>query len=193
MAIAISESTFKKTLDYLTNQSSQGSVEAAELLILWQAYLLPQDFAPIPDFSKILFVAWKDLADLQIGENCLSYPVPIADVAESMDMPIIKLIQHLETVEVHGLQLLPGRGINYLIRAQQVGDLTFHSALDFELISNKIAKNPFKVGDRVRVNAVRAQYTNQVGVIDQIISVSCRIKFDNGWVAFLPNHCLEKI
>ena len=51
----------------------------------------------------------------------------------------------------------------------------------------------FKVGDRIRVNANRPQYIDQTGTIEQIISVSCRIKLDNGWIAFLPNYCLEKI
>ena len=43
------------------------------------------------------------------------------------------------------------------------------------------------------VNANRQQYANHKGVVEQVISVSCRVKLDNGWTAFLPNHCLDHI
>ena len=55
------------------------------------------------------------------------------------------------------------------------------------------ADSNFKVGDRVAVNANRQQYANHKGVVEQVISVSCRVKLDNGWTAFLPNHCLDHI
>ncbi|WP_246828914.1 hypothetical protein [Synechococcus sp. PCC 7502] len=193
MAINISESTLTKILEYLTDQTSKGDRQAQQLL-----HLLPNPSSGnlssnISDFPKRLFAAWQELADLQVGENCWSYPVPFADLAENLGISIQTLIQYLETTPIDNLQLLAGRGENYLIKSQQVGDLAFHSAPKLSKPEKKAAEIIFKVGDRIRVNANRPQYTNQTGIVDQVISVSCRIKLDNGWVAFLPNHCLEKI
>ena len=194
MAINISESTLRKTLEYLKIQASSGDRLAAELLTLFPSS--PQQSETIPNFDQRLFAAWKELVDLQIGENCWSYPVPFADLAENLTISIETLIQHLEIIQIDSLQLLLGRGTNYLIKSQQVGDLAFHSVPNFSKPSSTgtIAKEViFKVGDRIRVNGNRPQYTDQTGIIDQVISVSCKVKLDNGWVAFLPNHCLEKL
>lgn len=192
MAINISESTLRKTLEYLKIQACSGDHLAAELLTLFPSSSSQSE--PIPNFDQRLFAAWKELVDLQIGENCWSYPVPFADLAENLAISIENLIQHLETIQIDSLQLLSGRGANYLIKSQQVGDLAFHSAPNFSKpTSTKTKEIIFKVGDRIRVNANRPQYTDQTGVIDQVISVSCKVKLDNGWVAFLPNHCLEKL
>jgi hypothetical protein len=190
MAINISESTLRKTLEYLKIQASSGDRLAADLLTLFPS----SQSETIPNFDQRLFAAWKELVDLQIGENCWSYPVPFADLAENLSISIETLIQHLETIQIDSLQLLSGRGTNYLIKSQQVGDLAFHSAPNFSKpTSTKPVQIIFKVGDRIRVNANRPQYINQTGIIDQVISVSCKVKLDNGWVAFLPNHCLEKL
>jgi hypothetical protein len=51
----------------------------------------------------------------------------------------------------------------------------------------------FVVGDRIRINEQRPQYALHTGTVTQVISVSCRVALDNGWSAFLPHHCLEKI
>jgi len=194
MPITISESIFRQTVQYLTSQSNNGDRPAQELLKIWQS-VLPNSEA-IPDFDRRLFTTWQELADLQIGENCWSYPVPIADIAENLSVSIENLIQHLETTQIQSLQLLPGRGINYIIKSNQIGDLAFHSAPNFSKSPTDLLKGNetvFKVGDRIKVNGNRPQYANQTGTIEQVISVSCRIKFDNDWIAFLPNHCLEKI
>jgi len=194
MAITISESTFRKTLEYLTAHANSGDRPAAELLNLLQAFSPPANLEFIPDFEKSLFAAWKELVELQIGESCWSYSVSFDDLAENLGISISRLIQHLEATQIDSLQLLAGRGTNYAVKSLQVGDLAFHSAPDAsKLSSGKVLEVILKVGDRIRVNANRPQYINQMGVVDQVISVSCRVKLDNGWVAFLPNHCLEKI
>jgi len=211
MSINISESTFRKTLEYLTNQAGDGDRLAIELLALLQSHtqsLNADNIEPIPNFDRRLFTAWKELAELQIGhigENCWSFPVPFADLAENLSIPIENLIRYLETTEIDCLQLLAGRSTNYLIKSQQVGDLAFHSDPNFSKLSTKLSTNTsvkttktdikliLKVGDRIRVNANRPQYIDQTGTIEQVISVSCRVKLDNDWIAFLPNHCLEKI
>jgi hypothetical protein len=182
MAITISESTFRKTLKYLTALATNGDRTAAELLSLLPAHSPPANLESIPDFDKRLFAAWKELVELQVGKNCWSYSVSFDD------------LQHLELTQIDSLQLLAGRGTNYVVKSQQVGDLAFHSEPNFSNIkTGKVLEVVFKVGDRIRVNANRQQYINQMGVVDQVISVSCRVKLDNGWIAFLPNHCLEKI
>jgi hypothetical protein len=193
MAITISETTFRKTVEYLTAHASNGDRPAAELLNLFQNYE-PANLESIKDFDKQLFAAWKELVELQIGETCWSYSVSFDDLAENLCISVAKLIQHLEATQIDSLQLLAGRGTNYSVKSQQVGDLAFHSEPNFSKVStSRVLEVIFKVGDRIRVNANRPQYINQMGVVDQVISVSCRIKLDNGWVAFLPNHCLEKI
>jgi len=192
MAINISESTFRKTLEYLTNQAQNGDRLAEELLSLWQGLI----YEPILDFDKRLFAAWKELTGLQVGNSCWSYPISFVDLAQSLSIPIENFIQNLELTEIDSLQLLRGRGENYLIKFQEVGNLAFHSVPNFSKLMYMIQKPQvasFKVGDRIRVNANRPQYTNQLGIVEQVISVSCRIKLDNGWIAFLPNHCLEKL
>lgn len=193
MAINISASTFKKVLEYLHHQASVGDLQAEKLL-----KLLPSS-EQAPDFIKKLFDAWQELADLQIGqssENCWSYPVPLGDIAENLSISIETLIQYLESSEDRDLQLLPARGENYVVKSQQVGDLTFHSAPSLTPKSSKPETGKaspevtFKVGDRILIKN-RPQYENQAGIVDQVLSVSCRIKLDNGWIAFLPNQCLE--
>jgi len=194
MAITISESTFRKTLEYLTAHANNGDRPATELLNLLQVYSSPANLESIPDFDKRLFAAWKELVELQIGENCWSYSVSFDDLAENLGISVAKLIQHLETTQIDSLQLLAARGTNYTVKSLQVGDLAFHSDPNLSKVNtSKVLEVIFKVGDRIRVNANRPQYINQMGVVDQVISVSCRIKLDNGWVAFLPNHCLEKL
>lgn len=184
MAITISESTFQKICEYLATQAPKGDAIAQELLTL----------LPTPGtFPKQVFKAWQELTDLHIGENSWSYPVAFGELAEQMSMPIEQFVQYLEAHQIDGMQLLGGRGQSYKIRRQEVGDLTFHSAPNFTKPVPSSEVVSFAVGDRIRVNAKRPQYTNQTGTINQVISVSCRVQLDNGWVAFLPNHCLEKI
>lgn len=205
MAIDISESTLTKTLEYLTDRAGNGDRLAVELLALFEVPALNlKVLTPIPNFNKRLFNAWQELVELQIGqmgENCWSYPVPFADIAENLSVSVETLIQHLETTDIHSLQLLTGRSTNYLVKSQQVGDLAFHSdpnskspkSSSDDPSDRASARVILKVGDRIRVNANRPQYKDQTGTIEQVISVSCKIKLDNGWIAFLPNHCLEKI
>ncbi|MFM7885867.1 MAG: hypothetical protein ACKPCM_04065, partial [Pseudanabaena sp.] len=154
-------------------------------------------------FGQKLFDAWKELADLQVGENYWSYPVMFEDIAEIMGISVDLFVQYLANVQIGSLQLIQGRGYNYQVNGQQAASLTFHSAptLKKAAIPNFSDKKQdavnksktFKVGDRVCVNANRQQYANHKGIVEQVISVSCRVKLDNGWTAFLPNHCLDHI
>ena len=154
-------------------------------------------------FGQKLFDAWKELADLQVGENYWSYPVMFEDIAEIMEVSVDRFVQYLGSIQIGSLQLIQGRGYNYQVNGQQAASLTFHSAPTLKKAAiPKIAENKqeatpknkgFKVGDRVCVNANRQQYANHKGVVEQVISVSCRVKLDNGWTAFLPNHCLDPI
>jgi len=152
-------------------------------------------------FAQKLFDAWKELADLQVGENYWSYPVMFEDIAEIMEISVDSFVQHLASIHIGSLQLIQGRGYNYQVNGQQAASLTFHSAPTLKKaaipqISDKKSETKnktFKVGDRVCVNANRQQYANHKGTVEQVISVSCRVKLDNGWTAFLPNHCLDPI
>jgi len=210
MAINISETLFERVLSYLQAKADSDRT-AKDLLALMQGYVVDRhgeqsdrhlekssEKLGEKQFGQRLFGAWKELADLHVGENCWSYPVDFADLAESLSLSTEKFVRHLEHVQLESMQLLVGRGQNYLIQNHQVGALTFHGELIKSVKSSAPKPNEspiFKVGDRVRVNenANRPQYANHVGIIEQVISVSCKVKLDNGWTAFLPNQCLELI
>ncbi len=216
MAVNVSESLFEQILEYLrarteaSDRVAQNLLKTLETLISSsessrssvKSYGEPsEDLAP--QFGQKLFDAWKELADLQVGENYWSYPVMFEDIAEIMEISVDQFVQYLANVQIGSLQLIQGRGYNYQVNGQQAASLTFHSAPTLKKaaipsVSDKkqdaVAKNKtFKVGDRVCVNANRQQYANHKGIVEQVISVSCRVKLDNGWTAFLPNHCLDHI
>jgi len=214
MAVNISESLFEQVLEYLRVKTEAGDRVAKSLLksletvttesVSVSAVAKPNHDEPIPpQFGQMLFDTWNELADLQVGENCWSYPVMFEDLAETMEIAIDDFVRYVATVQIGSLQLIQGRGYNYQVNGQQAASLTFHSAptLRKAAIPNLADKKPdpkaasrvFKVGDRVCVNANRQQYANHMGVVEKVISVSCRVKLDNGWTAFLPNHCLDLI
>jgi hypothetical protein len=163
------------------------------------------------EFTKKLLDIWQELAQEEIGENFWSYPVLIRDIADEMDMEPETLAHYLTTFEVDRLQLIQTRGHNYTIGKQKAASLTFHPVTRSNERPNqspeKASRPPsksengilieddtaFKVGDRVRVNSHRQQYANLCGTVSQVISVSCRVQLDNGWSAFLPNHCLDRL
>jgi hypothetical protein len=163
------------------------------------------------EFTKKLLDIWQELAQEEIGENFWSYPVLIRDIADEMDMEPETLVHYLTTFEVDRIQLIQTRGHNYTIGKQKAASLTFHPVTHpnertnqrQEKVSRPLSKSEngiliedqtaFKVGDRVRVNSHRQQYANLSGTVSQVISVSCRVQLDNGWSAFLPNHCLDRI
>ncbi|MFM7603045.1 MAG: hypothetical protein ACKO7R_17910 [Pseudanabaena sp.] len=217
MAVNVSESLFEQTLEYLRSRA-EASDRVAENLLKALENLIPsstkssvtksnsdRDEDLELQFGQKLFDAWKELADLQVGENYWSYPVMFEDLAEVMEISVDRFVQYLSNVQIGSLQLIQGRGYNYQVNGQQAASLTFHSAptLKKAAIPNvsdkkqgadhKSLSKTFKVGDLVVVNANRQQYANHKGVVEQVISVSCRVKLDNGWTAFLPNHCLDPI
>jgi len=216
MAVNVSESLFEQILEYLRARTEASDRVAQNLLKTLETLIsssessranaksyggASEDLAS--QFGQKLFDAWKELADLQVGENYWSYPVMFEDIAEIMEISIDQFVQYLANVQIGSLQLIQGRGYNYQVNGQQAASLTFHSAPTLKKaaipsVSDKkqdaVAKNKaFKVGDRVCVNANRQQYANHKGIVEQVISVSCRVKLDNGWTAFLPNHCLDHI
>lgn len=165
---------------------------------------------PMEKFAVDLFTAWKSLAIDEVGENFWSYAIKIKDVADEMNMLPELLVQYLAIVKLDNLQLIQNRSSNYTVGKQKAASLTFHPSADSiisvgsgRLPASKAAsktastkplpEQQFQVGDRVRVNENRPQYANHTGVVEQIISVSCRVKLDNGWSAFLPKSCLEKL
>ena len=163
------------------------------------------------EFSQKLFDNWQELAQEEIGENFWSYPVLIRDLADAMEMEPETLAHYLTTFEVDRVQLIQTRGHNYTIGKQKAAALTFHPTTHADRRPDRHQENSsrppnksengiliedetaFKVGDRVRVNSRRQQYANLSGTVSQVISVSCRVQLDNGWSAFLPNHCLDRI
>ncbi|MEI6328062.1 MAG: hypothetical protein ACOYN8_02030 [Pseudanabaena sp.] len=237
MTVNVSESLFEQILDYLRLRTEASDRVAQKLLKTLETLtsanapissgathsgvahagvnsgsdsgdrrlVLSDDLAS--QFGQKLFEAWKELADLQVGENYWSYPVMFEDIAEIMELSIDRFVQYLGSIQIGSLQLIQGRGYNYQVNGQQAASLTFHSAptlkkaaipkVSGNKLENKQEASPkskaFKVGDRVCVNANRQQYANHKGVVEQVISVSCRVKLDNGWTAFLPNHCLDHI
>ncbi|PZU98347.1 MAG: hypothetical protein DCE90_04325 [Pseudanabaena sp.] len=214
MAVNVSESLFEQVLEYLRVRSKASDHIAQNLLkaletvtaesVSVSAVAKSDPDAPSPpQFGQMLFDTWKELADLQVGENCWSYPVMFEDLAETMEISIDDFVRYLATVQIGSLQLIQGRGYNYQVNGQQAASLTFHSAptlkkaaipnLTDKKQDSKPSSRVFKVGDRVCVNSNRQQYANHKGVVEQVISVSCRVKLDNGWTAFLPNHCLDLI
>jgi|GEM_PF-553596 len=228
MTVNVSESLFEQVLEYLrvrTEASDRVAQKLLKTLETLRAADVPINSAatnssansgdrinvrpmnPVDDlaaqFGQKLFEAWKELADLQVGENYWSYPVMFEDIAEIMEISIDRFVQYLGSIQIGSLQLIQGRGYNYQVNGQQAASLTFHSAPTLKkaaipkVTENKQETSPknkaFQVGDRVCVNANRQQYANHKGVVEQVISVSCRVKLDNGWTAFLPNHCLDHI
>lgn len=215
MAVNVSDSLFEQILAYLRTRTEASDRVAQNLLrtletltsnsstnsVTKSASDRIEDLAS--QFGQKLFEAWKELADLQVGENYWSYPVMFEDLAETMEISVDRFVQYLANIQIGSLQLIQGRGYNYQVNGQQAASLTFHSAptLKKAAIPNLTDKKQesgsknkaFKVGDRVCVNANRQQYANHKGVVEQVISVSCRVKLDNGWTAFLPNHCLDHI
>lgn len=216
MTVNVSESLFEQILEYLrartevSDRVAQNLLKTLETLISSNAsstasskfYGKPSEDLT-SQFGQKLFDAWKELADLQVGENYWSYPVMFEDLAEIMEISVDHFVQYLANVQIGSLQLIQGRGYNYQVNGQQAASLTFHSAptpkkAEIPSFSDRkqdaATKNKtFKVGDRVCVNDNRQQYANHKGIVEQVISVSCRVKLDNGWTAFLPNHCLDHI
>ncbi|ELS32486.1 MULTISPECIES: hypothetical protein [Pseudanabaena] len=220
MTVNVSESLFEQILEYLRARTAASDRVAQNLLKTLEKMTSSsssidsatksngdriEDLAP--QFGQKLFEAWKELADLQVGENYWSYPVMFEDLAETMEISVDLFVQYLANVQIGSLQLIQGRGYNYQVNGNAAASLTFHSAPTLKKaaiphladkkqgmgIDNKPLGKTFKVGDRVAVNANRQQYANHKGVVEQVISVSCRVKLDNGWTAFLPNHCLDRI
>ncbi|MFN5857392.1 MAG: hypothetical protein ACK456_16115 [Pseudanabaenaceae cyanobacterium] len=195
MAVTLNDELFEQIQMYLNQRVADGDRLAKNLL-----QRLPQSGSPVAEshaFSRQLFGAWQQLATQQVGENCWSYPVAFGDLANGLDVDFDLFLRQLAQVQLSTMQLLAGRGQNYPIGNQEVATLTFHShpftnSPAAPKVTTKDGSGVFRVGDRVRVTANRPQYANQTGVIEQVISVSCRVKLDNGWSAFLPNHCLEK-
>lgn len=217
MTVNVSESLFEQILEYLRARTEASDRVAESLLKTLETLTSSSTTSSVTksngdrdddlelQFGQKLFDAWKELADLQVGENYWSYPVMFEDLAEAMEISVDRFVQYLSNVQIGSLQLIQGRGYNYQVNGQQAASLTFHSAptLKKAAIPNitdkkqgadhKSLSKTFKVGDRVVVNANRQQYANHKGVVEQVISVSCRVKLDNGWTAFLPNHCLDHI
>ncbi|WP_434686030.1 hypothetical protein [Pseudanabaena minima] len=217
MAVNVSESLFEQILEYLRARTEASDRVAENLLKALESLISSSTTSSVAksnsdrdndlelQFGQKLFDAWKELADLQVGENYWSYPVMFEDLAEVMEISVDRFVQYLSNVQIGSLQLIQGRGYNYQVNGQQAASLTFHSAptLKKAAIPNvsdkkqgadhKSLSKTFKVGDLVVVNANRQQYANHKGVVEQVISVSCRVKLDNGWTAFLPNHCLDHI
>jgi hypothetical protein len=217
MTVNVSESLFEQVLEYLRVRTEASDRIAEKLLKTLKTLTSSSTVDSVQksnsdrvdelasQFGQKLFDAWKELADLQVGENYWSYPVMFEDLAETMEMSVDIFVQYLANVQIGSLQLMQGRGYNYQVNGQQAASLTFHSAptLKKAAIPNindkkqgadhRASGKNFKVGDRVAVNANRQQYANHKGVVEQVISVSCRVKLDNGWTAFLPNHCLDHI
>lgn len=218
MAVNVSESLFEQILGYLRGRSDASDRTAQSLLQTLETLISSNNInsatklkqqeqkVPIPaQFGQNLFDAWKELADLQVGENYWSYPVMFEDIAEIMEISVDQFVEYLANIQIGSLQLIQGRGYNYQVNGQQAASLTFHSAPTLKKAAIpsltdkkqspdlKSQNKVFKVGDRVVVNANRQQYANHTGVVEQVISVSCRIKLDNGWTAFLPNHCLDHV
>jgi hypothetical protein len=217
MTVNVSESLYEQLVAYLRTRSESNDQVARILLQSLEKSASDQpsgtakssngdrhhDLAP--QFATKLFEAWQELADLQVGENYWSYPIMFEDLAENMEISVDEFVEYLAHVQIGSLQLIQGRGFNYQVNNQLAASLTFHSAPTPKkaaipnVATKKAAASPaakietFKIGDRVRVNANRQQYANHTGVVEQVISVSCRVKLDNGWTAFLPNHCLDRL
>lgn len=215
MSVNVSESLFEQILEYLRNRSdasdriAQNLLKTLETLVSTTATKSDSDRLDDMEkqFGQKLFDAWQEIADLQVGENYWSYPVMFEDLAETMEISVDSFVQYLANIQIGSLQLIQGRGYNYQINGHKASSLTFHSSptpkkaaipklsdQKSEHKSETIDRSKtFKVGDRVLVNANRPQYANHQGVVEQVISLSCRVKLDNGWTAFLPNHCLDRI
>jgi hypothetical protein len=217
MTVNVSESLFEQILEYLRARTEASDRVAENLLKTLQTLTSSSTTSSVTksngdradnlesQFGQKLFDAWKELADLQVGENYWSYPVMFEDLAEAMEISVDRFVQYLSNVQIGSLQLIQGRGYNYQVNGQQAASLTFHSAPTLKKAAipsitdkkqgadHKSLSKTFKVGDLVVVNANRQQYANHKGVVEQVISVSCRVKLDNGWTAFLPNHCLDHI
>jgi len=141
MAVNVSESLFEQILEYLrartevSDRVAQNLLKTLETLISSNAsstasskfYGKPSEDLT-SQFGQKLFDAWKELADLQVGENYWSYPVMFEDLAEIMEISVDHFVQYLANVQIGSLQLIQGRGYNYQVNGQQAASLTFHSA-----------------------------------------------------------------
>ncbi|CAN1210563.1 hypothetical protein TUMEXPCC7403_10230 [Tumidithrix helvetica PCC 7403] len=221
MTIRTSTDLLRQIQDYLRSQADKGDRQAQQLLIQVLTFLLDDNSSPNQaeaspraeseikislDFDRKLFDTWQELANEQVGDNFWSYPIAFEELAEAMGITVERFVQLVTPLQIGNLQLIQGRSHNYTVGEQMAASLTFHPKQSKEAKSDRVAadvkttaksqtkeKATFRVGDRVQVNANRPQYANQVGTVDQVISVSCRVKLDNGWSAFLPNHCLDKL
>ncbi|MDX1976487.1 MAG: hypothetical protein SFT94_02335 [Pseudanabaenaceae cyanobacterium bins.68] len=181
----ISVTLYRRLLNYFAGCGNQP--EAGELYTELKQLAPPLDL----DFAKQLFTAWQRLASEQVGENFWSLPIPLEQIADELEVAVPAIAEQLDRsclvdlpAQFGNLQLIKNR-------ASTGQAVTFHPpASPAEANPNELK---FLVGDRVRVNGQRPQYANHTGTVTQVISVSCRIALDNGWSAFLPHHCLEKI
>lgn len=181
----ISVTLYRRLLNYFEGCSNQ--LEAKELYQELKQLASPLDL----DFAKQLFTTWQRLAIEQVGENFWSLPIPLEQIADQLELATEAIAEQLDRsypaeLPAHfgNLQLIRNR--SSLCQA-----VAFHPPTTSAEVSANDLK--FHVGDRVRVNSQRPQYANHTGTVTQVISVSCRIALDNGWSAFLPHHCLEKI
>jgi len=203
----VNEKLLGQIRQYLSSQASSGDREAINLLQELFTVLAKSELArnlTAAEFSDQLFKTWQSIANEQVGDNFWSYPIPLEDISQSLEISIEHLCEHLAAATIPSLQLISGRGHNYQVGQVSVAALTFHQDSNAGTPTTTKAKQTkkqnsgasiaveFALGDRVRVTAKRPQYANQTGTVDQIISVSCRVKLDNGWMAFLPKDCLEK-
>ncbi len=134
------------------------------------------------DRGEALFQHWRARAEAEVGESFWSYPIPLEDLAQDLGLSALELRSHIVQWGRADCQVVDSRD-------GRSATVAFHPAPK----RREIPPSTFQVGDRVRVTAQRPQYFNCTGVITQTISVSCRVQLDNGWQAFLPYHCLEKL
>ncbi len=136
-----------------------------------------------PPLAEALFQHWRARAEAEVGESFWSYPIPLEDLAQDLGLSATELRSHIARWGRADCQLVDSRD-------SRSATVAFHPAPK----RREVPPSTFQVGDRVRVTtAQRLQYFNCTGVITQTISVSCRVQLDNGWQAFLPYHCLEKL
>ncbi len=137
---------------------------------------------PNPALAEALFQHWRLRAEAEVGESFWSYPIPLEDLAQDLGLTAPELRSHIARWGRDDCQVVDSRD-------SRSATVAFHPAPK----RREVPPSTFQVGDRVRVTAQRPQYFNCTGVITQTISVSCRVQLDNGWQAFLPYHCLEKL
>ncbi len=194
MAQTIPNELWQQICHYLRDRSTAGDRAAAAL---WaQASALSSDPpSETVEFSQRLFQAWQDIARDAAGEAFWSYPVPLDELAEAIDCTPEALASALDRVQLERMQIVAGRSEGYAVGDRRISALTFHppSATPTSLPGGD-GSPALAVGDRVRVVAPdRPQYDGREGEIEQILSVSCRIRLSNGWSAFLPQRCLQRL